>query len=278
MFWNERLIKEIIRKALTEDVWTGDITSETLLDREEISKGVILVKENGVVAGLKVARMVFAELNQEITFKQFVEDGEKVTSGTVIAEIEGPTIDILKGERTALNFLQRLSGIATRTRRYVEEVQDLPVRIVDTRKTTPTLRILEKYAVRVGGGYNHRMGLYDAVLIKDNHLKAAGGITAAIKKMRENLPHTVKIEIEVENLDGVKEALQAGADIIMLDNMGIAEMTEAVEYIKKRAITEASGGITLDNLYQVAATGVDIISIGALTHHIKALDISLDFI
>jgi len=278
MFWNERLIKEIIRKALTEDVWTGDITSETLLDREEISKGVILVKENGVVAGLKVARMVFAELNQEITFKQFVEDGEKVTSGTVIAEIEGPTIDILKGERTALNFLQRLSGIATRTRRYVEEVQDLPVRIVDTRKTTPTLRILEKYAVRVGGGYNHRMGLYDAVLIKDNHLKAAGGITAAIKKMRENLPHTVKIEIEVEKLDGVREALQAGADIIMLDNMGIAEMTEAVEYIKKRAITEASGGITLDNLYQVAATGVDIISIGALTHHIKALDISLDFI
>jgi nicotinate-nucleotide pyrophosphorylase (carboxylating) len=278
MFCNEKLIQEIIQQALREDVWTGDITSETLLDREEISKGVILVKENGVVAGLKVARMVFAELNQEITFKQFVEDGEKVTSGTVIAEIEGPTIDILKGERTALNFLQRLSGIATRTRRYVEEVQDLPVRIVDTRKTTPTLRILEKYAVRVGGGYNHRMGLYDAVLIKDNHLKAAGGITAAIKKMRENLPHTVKIEIEVENLDGVREALQAGADIIMLDNMGIAEMTEAVEYIKKRAITEASGGITLDNLYQLAATGVDIISIGALTHHIKALDISLDFI
>ncbi len=278
MFWNEKLIKEIIKQALKEDIWTGDLTSETLLEKEEISKGVLLAKEDGVIAGLEVAGEVFFQLNKEVFFNPLIREGEKVTSGTVIAEVEGSSIDLLKGERIALNFLQRLSGIASKTRKYVEEVEGLPVRIVDTRKTTPNLRILEKYAVRVGGGYNHRMGLYDAILIKDNHLKAAGGITAAIKKVKNNLPHTVKTEVEVENMEGVKEAIQAGTDIIMLDNMGLEEMAAAVKYINKRAITEASGGINLDNLYQVAATGVDIISIGALTHHIKALDISLDFI
>lgn len=209
-------------------------------------------------------------------FDYLINDGDKVKVGQNLAEVKGPVREILKAERIALNFLQRLSGIASRTSRYVEAVSNYPVKIVDTRKTTPTLRILEKYAVRIGGGYNHRMGLYDAVMIKDNHITASGGITSAILKVREQLAHTIKIEVEVESLDGVREALSAGADIIMLDNMEISEMAMAVNIIDKQAIVEASGGITLESLVEIAATGVDIISVGALTHHIKSIDISLN--
>ncbi|HLV09235.1 MAG TPA: carboxylating nicotinate-nucleotide diphosphorylase [Halanaerobiales bacterium] len=278
MFWNKQMIKEIVQRALKEDIWTGDITSETLLEPEEESRAVMILKEDGIIAGIDLVFEVFKQLNNEICINQLIEDGQKVKSGVTIAELKGPSIDILKGERTALNFIQRMSGIATTTGKYVDEVRGLPVRITDTRKTTPGLRLLEKYAVKAGGGYNHRMGLYDAVLIKDNHLKALGGILPAIKKARENLPHTVKIEVEVEDIRAVKKALEAGVDIIMLDNMGLRKMTEAVKLIEKRALVEASGGITLENIYQVAATGVDLISVGALTHHIKALDISLNFV
>ncbi|MFW5981765.1 MAG: carboxylating nicotinate-nucleotide diphosphorylase [Halanaerobiaceae bacterium] len=278
MFWNNRLIDEIIDRAIKEDIWTGDITSETLVEADAIGEAEILVKETGVLAGLPLAEKVFYNFTDEIVFTQLAEDGELVEKGQVVAEIKGPVREILKGERIALNFLQRLSGIASRTRNYVEAVYNYPVRIVDTRKTTPTLRILEKYAVKVGGAFNHRMGLYDAVMIKDNHIKAAGGIYQAVEKIKEELGHTVKIEIEVENLTGVEEALEAGVDIIMLDNMDPEEMAEAVEYIDKRAIVEASGGITLKSIREVAASGVDIISVGALTHHIKSLDISLNLI
>ncbi|MFW6270960.1 MAG: carboxylating nicotinate-nucleotide diphosphorylase, partial [Bacillota bacterium] len=207
------------------------------------------------------------------------KDGETVVEGDVLVEIKGSTKDILKGERTALNFLQRLSGIATRTQQYVAKIKDYSVRITDTRKTTPNLRILEKYAVTAGGGYNHRMGLYDAVMIKDNHIKAAGGIKKAVKIIKENIPHTTSIEVEVEDMNGVKETLESEVDIIMLDNMTYRKMKNAVDYIRKedkKMIIEASGGITLENVETVAETGVDIISIGALTHQINSLDISLD--
>ena len=276
MYWNDKLIEEIIERAIREDIWTGDLTSDLLISEVEVGNGVILAKEEGLVAGLSIAEKVFYQFSDEIVFEYLLKDGDMVRPGQQLAELKGPVREILKGERTALNFLQRLSGIATRTNRYVEAVSSYPVKIVDTRKTTPTLRILEKYAVRVGGGYNHRMGLYDSVMIKDNHIFAAGGIFKAVKKVKEQLAHTIKIEVEVENLQGVEEALNAGVDIIMLDNMEIPEMSRAVEIINKQAIVEASGGITLENLVEVAATGVDIISVGVLTHNIKALDISLN--
>lgn len=275
MYWNKETIEDIIKNAIREDLWLGDITTDNLITPDKMADAYIVLKEEGVVAGLQVARMVFEQLNPQLQFKELVGDGELLSEGEKIVKIKGSTRDILKGERLALNFLQRLSGIATRTREYTEIVKDYPVRIVDTRKTTPNLRILEKYAVTVGGGYNHRMNLSDAVMIKDNHITAAGGIKETIKKVRENVPHTAKIEVEVEDLTGVEEALQAGADIIMLDNMNLEMMSRAVKMIDGRAIVEASGGITEESLKNVAATGVDVISVGALTHHIKSLDISL---
>lgn len=276
MYWNDKLIEDIIERAIREDIWTGDLTSNLLIPEIDIGNGVMTAKEEGVIAGLPVAEKVFYQFSDEIVFDYLVDDGEHIESGREIAAIRGPVREILKGERIALNFLQRLSGIATRTSKYVAAVSNYPVKIVDTRKTTPTLRVLEKYAVRVGGGYNHRMGLYDAVMIKDNHIFAAGSIFSAVNKIREQLGHTTKIEVEVEDLSGVDEALRADADIIMLDNMGLTEMSRAVKMINKQAIVEASGGITLERLAEVAATGVDIISVGALTHNIKSLDISLN--
>ncbi|MEJ6952497.1 carboxylating nicotinate-nucleotide diphosphorylase [Natronospora cellulosivora (SeqCode)] len=276
MFWNNKLIEDIIDRAIKEDIWTGDITSESLIPSEAIGKANILVKEEGVLAGLTLAEKVFYRFTDEIVFEQLADDGDLIQEGQLLAEIKGPVREILKGERIALNFLQRLSGIASRTRKYVEAVSDYPVKIVDTRKTTPTLRILEKYAVKVGGAYNHRMGLYDAVMIKDNHIKAAGGIYQAVESIKEKLGHTIKIEIEVEDYKGLEEALEAGVDIIMLDNMDPTEMAGAVQIIDNRAIVEASGGITLESIQEVASSGVDIISVGALTHHIKSLDISLN--
>ena len=225
-----------------------------------------------------VAALVFKRLDSNILFQEKIKEGEKVPPQKVLAEITGSASVLLKGERVALNFLQRLSGIATITSRYCQEVKDFPVQILDTRKTTPGIRILEKYAVRVGGGHNHRFGLYDAALIKDNHLAVAGGIKAAVEAVRAQISPTLKIEVEVENLSQLQEALEMKVDIIMLDNMNLEMMKEAVKIAKGKVLIEASGGITLEKLKEVAQTGVDFISIGALTHSVKALDMSMEII
>ncbi|KUK41306.1 MAG: Nicotinate-nucleotide pyrophosphorylase [Clostridia bacterium 62_21] len=269
-------LDELIRRALEEDIGPGDLTTAAVVPAAARAAGVFLCKEQGVVAGLFVSARVFALLDPAVRFAARVAEGAAVKAGDVLAEVEGPARPLLTGERVALNFLRHLSGIATRTAGMVALVKDYPVRIVDTRKTTPGLRALEKYAVRAGGGYNHRFGLYDGVLIKDNHIRAAGGITAALRAVRAAVPHTVKIEVEVEDLAGVKEALAAGADAILLDNMPPEMMREAVRLVGGRAVLEASGGITEANVVEVAATGVDIISAGALTHSVRALDISLE--
>jgi len=273
--FNWLLVDEIIKNGLKEDINNIDITTDNLIDDESKSVAHMLAKEEGVIAGLYVAEKVFKILDKDINVKFNVKDGDKVEEGTVIAQIEGSTKAILKGERLALNLIQRMSGIATISRKYREITKDLPVRIVDTRKTTPGLRILEKYAVRVGGCHNHRYNLSEAVMIKDNHIKALGGIKDAIHKIKNNVSHTIKIEVEVDSIEGLKEAIKAGADIVMLDNMSIEDMKKAVEIAKGKVILEASGGITLDRLIEVAKTGIDVISVGALTHSVKAMDISL---
>ncbi|AZR74660.1 nicotinate-nucleotide diphosphorylase (carboxylating) [Anoxybacter fermentans] len=276
MNWNHEIIIDIIRIGLKEDLGTGDVTTDSVVPEDHWSEAYITAKEEGVVAGLPLAQKIFEYIDPHLRFEAIRKDGDRVKFGDHLAKITGATRSILKGERLALNFLQRLSGIATKTAYYKSLVEDYSVRIVDTRKTTPGLRILEKYAVRVGGGHNHRMGLYDAVMIKDNHIEAAGDIRTAVELARKAIPHTMKIEVEVEDLEGVKEALEAGADIIMLDNMSLEMMKKAVEMINGRAIIEASGGITDENIKDVAATGVDVISMGALTHTVKSLDISLN--
>ena len=272
------LIDKIIEQALLEDIGTGDITTEFIIPSNLKAKGIIKTSEEGVVAGLDIACLVFQKLDSEIIFQEKTKDGKKVARGKELAEITGPARTILKGERVALNFLQRMSGIATITSKFCQEVKDFPVRIVDTRKTTPGLRMLEKYAVRMGGGHNHRFGLYDAVLIKDNHIAVAGGIKSAVNSVRKQISHTVKIEVEVENLSQLQEALEMKVDIVMLDNMSLDMMREAVNIAKGKVLIEASGGITLDNVREVAQTGVDLISIGALTHSVKSLDISMEII
>ncbi len=276
--YNEGLV-ESIRLWLREDVGAGDVTAAVTVPAGHQSKGIIHAKEEGVAAGLPVAALVFEVVDPALTFKALVKDGDPVAKGTVLAEVEGSTHSILTGERLALNLLQRLSGVATRTRKYVDALQGLPVRLVDTRKTTPGHRMLEKYAVRVGGGANHRFGLYDAVMIKDNHIKGAGGIAPAVQRARAAIPHTMTIEVETENLQQVDEALSAGADIIMLDNMAPGLMKEAVGRIKARAphvTVEASGNVSLQTIYEIAETGVDVISVGRLTYSFDSLDISLD--
>ncbi|MEE8564738.1 MAG: carboxylating nicotinate-nucleotide diphosphorylase, partial [Atribacterota bacterium] len=263
------LINKIIEQALLEDIGTGDITSESIVPSDLKAKGIIKTSEEGIVAGLNITSLVFKKLDSEIIFQEKIKDGTKVTRGKVLAEITGSARTILKGERVALNFLQRMSGIATITSKFCQEIEGFPVRIVDTRKTTPGLRILEKYAVSMGGGHNHRFGLYDAVLIKDNHIAVAGGIRPAVDSVRKQISHTVKIEIEVENLSQLQDALRVKADIIMLDNMDLDTMEEAVKIAKGRALIEASGGITLEKVRKIAQTGVDLISIGSLTHSVK---------
>jgi len=272
------LIDKIIEQALLEDIGTGDITTEFIIPSNLKAKGIIKTSEEGVVAGLDIACLVFRKLDSEIIFQEKIKDGSKIAQGKVLAEITGPARTILKGERVALNFLQRMSGIATITSKFCQEVKDLPVRIVDTRKTTPGLRILEKYAVRMGGGYNHRFGLYDAVLIKDNHIALAGGIKSAINSVRKQISHTIKIEVEVENLSQLQEALEMKVDIIMLDNMDLNTMKKAVEIAKGKTLIEASGGVTLERVKEIAQTGVDLISVGALTHSVKSLDISMEIV
>lgn len=269
-------LEELIDRSLREDIGTGDLTTNSIVAPDAVTYGYIMAKEGGVVAGLPIAELVFRRFDPAFAFKALVRDGDKVRPGSILAEIAGQTRAILTGERLALNFLRHMSGIATRTAGLVGLVEGTAARIVDTRKTTPGLRAIEKYAVRAGGGYNHRVGLYDGVLIKDNHLKVAGGIGPAVKAARLGSPHTVKIEVEVEDLAGVREALTAGADIILLDNMGPEKMKEAVRIIAGRALVEASGGISEENVRAAADAGVDLISVGALTHSVTALDISLD--
>lgn len=276
MLLNMKLVDEIIERALKEDIGTGDITTLSTIPAEATTKGFIYAKEEGVVAGLPVAKRVFQLLCADIEFTVQKKDGEKVSRGDILATVSGPARYILTGERVALNLLQRMSGIATRTSRIAELLTYYNTALVDTRKTTPGLRVLEKYAVRAGGGRNHRFGLYDGVLIKDNHIKVAGGIKKAVAMARANAPHTVKIEVEVENLDDVKEAVEANADIIMLDNMDTDTIKEAVRIIGGRALVEVSGGINETNAVEYARAGVDMISVGALTNSVKALDISLD--
>ncbi|HPT91852.1 MAG TPA: carboxylating nicotinate-nucleotide diphosphorylase [Acetivibrio sp.] len=268
-------IDRIIMNALKEDIPSGDITTDNIIDETSESQAVLIAKDEGVIAGLDVAKRVFMLLDDTIVFEKHVEEGQRVKYGDTIATIKGNTRAILKAERTALNLLQRLSGIATATRKLVDRIEGLPAKVVDTRKTTPGLRILEKYAVRVGGGYNHRFSLSDGVLIKDNHIKAAGGIKKAIERVRERIPHTLKIEVETETLEQVREAIDGKADIIMLDNMGLDKMKEAVKIVNGNAITEASGNVNIDTIYDIACTGVDIISVGGLTHSVHSFDISM---
>lgn len=268
--------EEIVRRALEEDIGSGDVTTLCILSPQTWLCGHFFVKETGVIAGLPVAELVFHFLDPKVRFRSLVEDGATVFPGDVVAEVEGPGRAILSGERTALNFLQRMSGIATLTRRYVEAVAGTKAVILDTRKTAPGLRLLDKWAVRLGGGQNHRMGLYDMVLIKDNHIAAAGGIRKAVEQVRRERGTGLEIEVEVKNLDELEEALTLGVERIMLDNMDLAMMRRAVEITAGRAKLEASGGVTLENVAAIAATGVDYISVGALTHSVKALDISLE--
>lgn len=279
MLLNKELLSRNIRLWLEEDIGTGDITTATTIPLDRWSKGIIHVKDSGIIAGLAVAKQVFEIVDPELQFIPLIEEGESVSWGTVLAEVSGSARSILLGERLALNLMQRLSGIATRTNEFVKALGGLPVRLVDTRKTTPGHRMLEKYAVRVGGGYNHRFGLYDAVMIKDNHIKGAGGIDLAVRAARDGIPHTMKIEVEVESYDQLEQAIASGADIILLDNMDNKRMTEAVKRIRKAAphvFIEASGNVTLETVHSIAQTGVDAISAGRLTYSVQSLDISLD--
>lgn len=269
------MIDRMIEQALLEDIHTGDITTKAVVPQRRPAEARLVAKEDLVVAGLAIAGRVFSHLNPEVIFSPSCRDGERVEKGAIIATVQGDASDLLMGERVALNLLQRMCGIATLTSRFVEAVSGTKARVVDTRKTTPGLREIEKYSVRVGGGINHRTGLYDGVLIKENHITAAGGITEAIRSARAYIPHTLKIEIETENLLQVDEALAAGADIIMLDNMDLEDMRTAVSKINGRALVEASGGVNLDSVRAIAETGVDIISVGALTHSPRAMDISM---
>ena len=270
-------VDKLIRTALEEDIGSGDVTTAATVTAGTTARAELVAKEEFVLAGIKVARRVFEMLDTRIAFEQLIEDGQTVRRGQVLAWLKGDAAALLQGERVALNILQRLSGVATLTSRFVREVEGTGAIIVDTRKTTPGLRSLEKYAVRVGGGGNHRMALYDGVLIKENHIAAAGGIATAVDRARRYAPHTLKIEIEVRDLDEVAAALEAGADILLLDNMDLAQLRAAVERVGGRAVTEASGGVNLETVKAIAETGVNLISVGALTHSYRSVDISMLF-
>jgi nicotinate-nucleotide pyrophosphorylase (carboxylating) len=269
--------ERLITLALTEDIGHGDVTSLSTVPVETRGRAIFVAKDHGVLAGLSVLRGVYAQIDPSVQVRAFVEDGAALEPAVRVVEVTGPARSLLTGERVALNFVQFLSGIATRTARFVKLVEGTGARIVDTRKTVPGLRLLSKYAVRVGGGHNHRFGLYDGILIKDNHIQAAGGITPAVRGARESAPHLLKIEVEVETLDQVREALDAGADILLLDNMPLDRLRQSVELCHGRALTEASGGVNETTVRAIAETGVDLISVGALTHSVTALDISLDW-
>ena len=271
-------LDDLIRHALKEDIHTGDLTTQACVPELRPATARLVAKEAFVLAGLQVAGRVFSLLDPMVRFEALAVDGARLQSGTVMARISGDAASLLQAERVALNLLQRLSGIATLTAAFVDEVRGYPARITDTRKTTPGLRVFEKYAVQAGGGSNHRFNLTDGVLIKDNHIAACGSITEAVARVRTRVPHTIRIEVETENLEQVKECLDCRVDIIMLDNMNVAAMREAVALIGGRALVEASGGVTLANIKAIAATGVDIISIGALTHSAPSCDIGMDWL
>jgi nicotinate-nucleotide pyrophosphorylase (carboxylating) len=275
---NKFHLDDIIKQALEEDIGNGDITTLSTVDEDKQTEGFFIAKEEGVICGLPVLKRVFEIIDPAIKIEYNITEGNSVKKGDKIARISGSAQNILTGERVALNFLQRLSGIATQTHNAVQQVSGTKAKITDTRKTTPCLRGIEKYAVRIGGGSNHRFNLADGILIKDNHISAAGGIGQAITKTRKAASHMLKIEVEVENFSQVEEALLSGADIIMLDNMSIEDMTKAVGMIGGKALVEASGNMGDRDLRKVAQTGVDIISIGAITHSVRAMDISLRFI
>ncbi len=274
------IIKRIIDTALSEDIGHGDITSSILIPEDIPAKGIITAEDDIVLAGLAVAEEVFKRLDGDAVFEGLASDGDSVKAGTVIARVSGNGRALLTGERVALNFLQRLSGIATLSKKYADAVRGLPVRISDTRKTTPGLRTLEKYAVRIGGCFNHRYGLFDGILIKENHIALTSGVEEAVSAAKMKSPHTIKVEVEVKNLAEVKAAVKGKADIIMLDNMDTAMMKESVEIIRgnsdREILIEASGGMSLDSVRYVALTGVDIISVGALTHAAAWVNISMD--
>lgn len=269
------MLEETLRAWLLEDLGHGDLTSQLVVPEDLQGQAEILAKAEGVIAGLPVAQAVFALADPRIAFTPLVAEGERVGPGQEVARLEGPLRGILAGERLALNLLQRLSGIATLTRAYVEALQGTKAQVLDTRKTTPGLRALEKYAVRVGGGKNHRFGLFDGILLKENHLRAAGGVAQAVRRAKTGAPHYLKVEVEVTSLAELEEALEAGADLILLDNFSVEDLREAVRRVGGRVPLEASGNMTLERARQAAEAGVDYVSVGALTHSAKALDLSL---
>ena len=274
---NSFILDPILRRALEEDIGTGDVTTLATIEPGTQASAELVAKEDFVLSGIDVAQRVFQLLSADTAFEKLITDGQVAKRGEVLAWIKGDAAVLLQGERVALNLLQRMCGVATLTAAFVREVEGTRAVVVDTRKTTPGLRVLEKYSVRMGGGGNHRMALYDAVLIKENHVAAAGGITAAVSRAQQRVPHTQKIEVEVRNQEEVAEALAAKADILLLDNMSLAELTAAVELVGDQAITEASGGVNLESVREIAETGVRLISVGALTHSYRAVDISMLF-
>jgi nicotinate-nucleotide pyrophosphorylase (carboxylating) len=274
---NPFVLDPILRRALEEDIGTGDVTTLATIQPGVQASAELVAKEDFILSGIDVAQRVFHLISPETAFEKLIEDGQSVKRGEVLAWIKGDAAVLLQAERVALNFLQRMSGVATLTAEFVKQVEDTGAVVVDTRKTTPGLRVLEKYSVRMGGGGNHRMALYDAVLIKENHIAAAGGIASAVSRARQSVPHTQKIEVEVRDQAEVAEALDAGADILLLDNMSTEELRTAVKTIDGRADTEASGGVNLETIREIAETGVQLISVGALTHSYRAVDISMLF-
>ena len=275
----ENLINALLDLGIEEDISTGDITTESIIPESMNAAATMTAKQDGVISGLEIVKMVYDRFQKDVVFTPYFKDGDSVKKGDVILKVEATYPTLLRGERLSLNIFQRMCGIATETAKYVKELADTHTELLDTRKTAPGLRVLDKMAVKHGGGTNHRMGLYDMAMIKDNHIKMAGGITKAVEQVRANITPEIKIEVETTNLNEVREAIAANADIIMLDNMDNATMTEAVEIIKaadKGIKTEASGNMNIPRLKEVAATGVDYISVGALTHTVKAMDISMN--
>jgi nicotinate-nucleotide pyrophosphorylase (carboxylating) len=271
-------IRPLIERAIEEDLPKGDITSDSIIAPEYISRAIILAKQDGILAGIYVAKKVFKVIDSSIRFDIHCKDGQKIKKGEKLAGLKGPAVSLLRGERTALNFLQRLSGIATVTHKYVRALEKSNTKVLDTRKTTPGLRMLEKYAVKMGGGENHRFSLSDMVLIKDNHLKIVGSITQAIQLARKKAKPGMKIEVETSCLEDVQEAVKAGADMIMLDNMSMERMKDVIKWARGRIVIEISGNINLTKAKKIGRLGADYISVGALTHSYESLDISMDFI
>lgn len=275
----ENLINKLIDLGIEEDINTGDITTESIIPESMTATATMTAKQDGVISGLEIVKMVYDRFQDDVVFTPYFNNGDHVKKGDVILKIEATYPTLLRGERLSLNIFQRMCGIATETARYVKELAGTHTQLLDTRKTAPGLRVLDKMAVKHGGGTNHRMGLYDMAMIKDNHIKMAGGIAKAVEQVRSRIPSDIKIEVEATNLDEVKQAIEAGADIIMLDNMSNPAMTEAVALIRKadKGIkTEASGNMNIERLHEVAETGVDFISVGALTHTVKGMDISMN--